>query len=59
MSAYSIETVEDYLILLGPGEPFLVKPFTMAELTSKVRDALEYRSPFSRPRVSPDEHGHD
>lgn len=30
MSAYSIETVEDYLILLAPGEPFVVKPFTMA-----------------------------
>jgi DNA-binding response OmpR family regulator len=59
MSAYSIETVEDYLILLAPGEPFLVKPFTMAELKSKVRAALEYRSPLSRPRVSPDEHGQD
>ena len=51
MSAYSIETVKDYLILLAPGEPFLVKPFTIAELKSKVRAALEYRSPFSRPRV--------
>jgi two-component system, cell cycle sensor histidine kinase and response regulator CckA len=51
MSAYSIEIVEDYLILLAPGEPFVVKPFTMAELRRKVRAALEYRSPFSRPRV--------
>jgi len=59
MSAYSIETVEDYLILLAPGEPFVVKPFTMAELKRKVRAALEYRSPFSRPRVSRDEHGDD
>lgn len=59
MSAYSIETVEDYLILLAPGEPFVVKPFTMAELKSKVRAALVYRSPFSRPRVSRDEHDHD
>ena len=59
MSAYSIETVEDYLILLAPGEPFVVKPFTMAELESKVRAALEYRSPFSRPRVSRDGHDHD
>jgi two-component system cell cycle sensor histidine kinase/response regulator CckA len=57
MSAYSIETVEDYLILLAPGEPFVVKPFTMAELKSKVRAALEYRSPFSRPRASRE--GHD
>jgi two-component system cell cycle sensor histidine kinase/response regulator CckA len=59
MSAYSIETVEDYLILLAPGEPFVVKPFTMAELKSKVRAALEYRSPFSRPGVSREEHDHD
>jgi two-component system cell cycle sensor histidine kinase/response regulator CckA len=58
MSAYSIETVEDYLIMLAPGEPFVVKPFTMAELKSKVRAALEYRSPFSRPRVSGDGHDH-
>jgi two-component system, cell cycle sensor histidine kinase and response regulator CckA len=59
MSAYSIETVKDYLILLAPREPFVVKPFTTVELKSKVRAALEYRSPFSRPRVSRDEHDHD
>ena len=59
MSAYSIETVEDYLILLAPGEPFVVKPFTIAELKRKVRAALEYRSPFSQPRVSRDEQGSD
>ena len=59
MSAYSIETVKDYLILLAPEEPFLVKPFTMIELKSKVRAALEYHSPFSQPRVSPDEPDHD
>ena len=51
MSAYSIQTVQDYLILLVPGEPFLVKPFTSAELERQVRAALEYRSPFSRSRV--------
>jgi len=59
MSAYSIKTVKDYLILLAPEEPFLVKPFTMIELKSKVRAALEYHSPFSQPRVSPDEPDHD
>ena len=59
MSAYSIETVDDYLILLAPGEPFVVKPFTMAELRRKVRAALEYRSPFSPPRVSRGGHDHD
>jgi DNA-binding response OmpR family regulator len=38
-----VETVEDYLILLAPGEPFVVKPFTMAELRRKVRAALTAR----------------
>lgn len=48
MSAYSTEYVEDYGIRLSPGEPFLVKPFTMAELRKKVRAVLDYRSPFLR-----------
>jgi two-component system, cell cycle sensor histidine kinase and response regulator CckA len=51
MSAYSTEYVEDYGVRLGPGEPFLVKPFSMAELRRKVRAVLDYRSPFLRPRV--------
>jgi len=38
-----VETVEDYLILLAPGELFVVKPFTMAELRRKVRAALTAR----------------
>jgi len=50
MSAYSTEFVEDYGVRLGPGEPFLVKPFGLAELKSKVRAVLDYRSPFLRPR---------
>jgi two-component system cell cycle sensor histidine kinase/response regulator CckA len=50
MSAYSTQYVEDYGVRLGPGELFLVKPFDMAELQSKVKAVLTYRSPFQRPR---------
>lgn len=50
MSAYTTELVEEYGVRLGPGEPFLVKPFSLAELKSKVRAVLDYRSPFLRPR---------
>jgi two-component system, cell cycle sensor histidine kinase and response regulator CckA len=49
MSAYSTDTVEDYGIRLAPGEPFVVKPFTMESLASAVRTVLDYRSPFVRP----------
>jgi CheY-like chemotaxis protein len=52
MSAYSTETVEDYGIQITPGEPFVIKPFTMERLVSAVRAVLDYRSPFSR-RTSP------
>lgn len=48
MSAFSSEIVEDYGIRLAPGEPFLVKPFTVSDLVSKVRAVLDHRSPFSR-----------
>jgi DNA-binding response OmpR family regulator len=48
MSAYSTETVEDYGIRLAPGEPFVLKPFTMESLTSAVRAVLDYRSPFGK-----------
>ena len=52
MSAYSTETVEDYGIQITPGEPFVMKPFTMERLVSAVRTALDYRPPFGR-RTSP------
>ena len=52
MTAYSTETVEDYGIQITPGEPFVMKPFTMERLVSAVRAVLDYRSPFSR-RTSP------
>jgi CheY-like chemotaxis protein len=45
MSAYSIETAEDYNVRLAPGEPFLGKPFSIAGLQRTVREALEYAAP--------------
>jgi len=48
MSAYSTDTVEDYGIRIAPGVPFVVKPFTMEDLATKVRAILDYRSPFGR-----------
>jgi len=48
MSAYSTETVEDYGIRLAPGEPFVMKPFTMESLNSTLRTMLDYRSPFGK-----------
>ena len=51
MSAYSTETVEDYGIRLAPGEPFVVKPFTMERLAAAVRSVLDYRSPFGKPHA--------
>jgi CheY-like chemotaxis protein len=40
MSAYSAETVENYGIRLAPGEPFVVKPFAVGGLATKVRAVL-------------------
>ena len=48
MSAYSTEAVEDYGIRLTPGEPFVLKPFTMEGLVAAVRTVLDYRSPFGK-----------
>jgi two-component system, cell cycle sensor histidine kinase and response regulator CckA len=50
MSAYTIETAEDYNVRLTPGEPFLGKPFSIAGLERTVRDALDYKVPSS-PRL--------
>ena len=52
MSAYGTETVVDYGIRIAPGEPFVMKPFTMERLVSAVRTALDYRPSFGR-RTSP------
>lgn len=62
MSAYSPASIEKYRVKLGPGEPFLAKPFTIAQLRATVRAALDYRPPSSlyrssisrvRPRTAP------
>jgi two-component system, cell cycle sensor histidine kinase and response regulator CckA len=52
MSAYSIETAEDYNVRLSPGEPFLGKPFSIAGLQRTVRYALTYEAPSS-PQLIP------
>jgi two-component system cell cycle sensor histidine kinase/response regulator CckA len=48
MSAFSTETIEDYGIRIAPGDPFVLKPFTMESLFSAVRAVLDYRSPFGK-----------
>jgi two-component system, cell cycle sensor histidine kinase and response regulator CckA len=45
MSAYSVETARDYKVWLDPGEPFLLKPFSIALLGRTVRAALDYDAP--------------
>src|SRR5712691_11966965 len=45
MSAYSSEVVKEYDIQLAPGEPFVVKPFAVADLTNMVRAMLNDHSP--------------
>ena len=49
MSALTSDAIEISGIQIAPGEPYLVKPFTVLHLSSKVRSLLDYRSPFSRP----------
>src|SRR5262249_50708233 len=51
MSAYSPASIEKYRVRLGPGEPFLTKPFTLAQLRATVRAALVYRLPSSMHRA--------
>ena len=43
------EVISDAGVLI-PVDAFLAKPFTVERLLNKVRERLEYRSPFSRPR---------
>ncbi len=49
MSGRAAEVITDAGVLI-PVDAFLAKPFTVDRLLSKVRERLEYRSPFSRPR---------
>jgi two-component system, cell cycle sensor histidine kinase and response regulator CckA len=48
MSAYSSKLADPNEIL---GAPQLTKPFHLADLAHKVREALGYRSPFARPQA--------
>lgn len=49
MSGRAAEVITDAGVLI-PVDAFLAKPFTVERLLNKVRERLEYRSPFSRPR---------
>jgi two-component system cell cycle sensor histidine kinase/response regulator CckA len=48
MSGYTTEVIGQYGILHSSA-PFLGKPFSPDLLVRKVREALDYRSPFARP----------
>lgn len=48
MSSYTTDAMGQYRIM-NTGAPFLGKPFTAALLARKLREALDYRSPFKRP----------
>jgi CheY-like chemotaxis protein len=48
MSGYTTEVMDQYG-LVRSGAPFIGKPFTPELLLRKVREALDYRSPFARP----------
>jgi len=48
MSGYTTEVMDTYG-LVSAGAPFLGKPFTPDLLVRKIREALDYRSPFARP----------
>jgi len=52
MSAYSPASIEKYRVRLGPGEPFLAKPFTIGQLRATVRAALLYRRPSASDRAA-------
>jgi CheY-like chemotaxis protein len=49
MSGRAAEVISDAGVLI-PVDSFLAKPFTVDRLLNKVRERLEYRSPFARPR---------
>ena len=52
MSGYTTEVMDQYGIL-HCGAPFIGKPFTPDLMVRKVREALDYRSPFARPPARP------
>ncbi|HET8575759.1 MAG TPA: response regulator [Methylomirabilota bacterium] len=48
MSGYTTEIVGQYGMLRS-GAPFIAKPFAAEVLARKLREVLDYRSPFARP----------
>jgi two-component system cell cycle sensor histidine kinase/response regulator CckA len=48
MSGRVAEVISDAGVLI-PADAFLAKPFTAERLLNKVRERIEYCSPFSRP----------
>ncbi|HET7876662.1 MAG TPA: response regulator [Methylomirabilota bacterium] len=48
MSGFTAEVIGDFGVLES-GVPFVCKPFSPEMLARKVREALDYRSPFARP----------
>ena len=51
MSGFSTEVVVVHG--MDTGDPILVKPFSLDTLGRKVREILDYRSPFARPPQPP------
>jgi CheY-like chemotaxis protein len=49
MSGRAAEVISDAGVLI-PVDACVAQPFTVERLLNKVRERLEYRSPFSRPR---------
>ncbi len=52
MSGYTADVTGEYG-LLNANAAFLGKPFTPDLLVRKIREALDYRSPFARPPARP------
>jgi hypothetical protein len=52
MAGYHAHEVASDAGVLGPVDAFVAKPFSRARLLGKIRERLDYRSPFFR-RPSP------
>jgi two-component system, cell cycle sensor histidine kinase and response regulator CckA len=52
MSAHTTEHVANYGVF--PGDPLIAKPFTVMGLAHRVRQMLNSRLPFGRPRAKED-----
>ncbi len=50
MSGYTTEVMGEYGMVRS-GAPFIAKPFNPEALARKLREVLDYRSPFSRRRA--------